>query len=812
MEYISRLLIIILGMVLIACNGVHIDTREPTIPDAGIADNTLVWNFTSPVIRPGEEVPFAFTNGSGTYTTDPFGIGTFDSTTLIYTPPVNQSPIDHTIGASDGSKVGSNGIKIAGFGTSYRIPFPLSFGDQNYPMSSAVLTNGNLFVSSVIIDSPGWERWVINKSTDNGTTWQQVDNFVPWEVGESHPLAMTSKGNDLYVCGYSWDGNGSGTTWNVRKTTDNGLTWTTSDLLYAVVGDDHICHDITVSAAGNIYAAGKTDTDGGIIKESTDDGATWTTIAANSSVGEFIAIEVAPSGAVWALGKDGHLWKGVYGGSWTWTDVGAVFGTLSYVGYQKVGRIEIVSETEAYIIGNDPSWKIVKTTDGWTTWGTVYTGATARYKGLEIKSLASGEVLATGYVNPAVWTDPTAGVILQSSDNGATWIEVYNSTTPSQEGALLTKLNDGNVLATISMENSPYQYFHLHSTDAGSTWTQRSTTYYQSESLWTYLNDFKKDGAGNLWATAYVNYTDSNYTTTWAVMKSSDGGVTWSESNVTTDIDHTDAGAIGVGPNNEVYVMGDGISDQETRKTTDGGNTWTVVDTNVGHYWPYSMAVTPDGTAFATMNTAGNPVLRKGTTNGTVWSTILNFPIEAGHTNARVTDLEAFADGSLWVGLRERDASSLDNTVIYRSTDGGTSFTEVYRLVESGWYYEQDLRKLSNGDIIAHTMTKVISSSDNGATWQEIYDGSSVGVDIRSYTFDSLNRLYVLHENDQIFTQNQFTGTWFKMFDYPLLNTLDYAEITRFVDCGNSSGVCILTEYAKSVDGAVIEITPLVIP
>lgn len=236
-----RLLGIGLLFTFISCNDVHINAaKSVALPDPEIeAPETLVWNYTSPTIRAGETVPFSFSNGGASFTTDAFGVGTFDPSTLIYSAPVNLGPISHTVEATDdANNTGSNTLKIAGFQSAETVDFPLAFGDQNYVNSAVSLPNGSTFIGSIVIDGTGWERWLINRTDDFGLTWSEVDFYAPYDFGESQPLAMANKANDIYVCGYAWDIDSVtyNSEWIVRKSSDNGVTWTMSDHFVQNIG------------------------------------------------------------------------------------------------------------------------------------------------------------------------------------------------------------------------------------------------------------------------------------------------------------------------------------------------------------------------------------------------------------------------------------------------------------------------------------------------------------------------------------------------------------------------------------------------
>jgi|GEM_PF-5253685 len=83
----------------------------------------------------------------------------------------------------------------------------------------------------------GW--WIVRKSTDDGTTWSMIDQYRLTNIedpyytpagGNNEARDIAIKGTDLYVVGSIYSGaSGSTLHWIVRKSTDSGATWATVD-------------------------------------------------------------------------------------------------------------------------------------------------------------------------------------------------------------------------------------------------------------------------------------------------------------------------------------------------------------------------------------------------------------------------------------------------------------------------------------------------------------------------------------------------------------------------------------------------------
>jgi hypothetical protein len=768
--------------------------------------SSLSWNYSDPVVRAGETIPFALPDGVGSFTTDANGVGVFDALNLQYTPPLNQTPLVNSITATDSNYGrGVNNVHILGFQHGAEINFPLSFGDQNFPTATATTANDDIFLSAIVNDSPGWERWAIFRSTDDGATFTKVDLYAPWEEGESYPFSMVAKNNDLYVCGYAWESGGTQRgQWIIRKTSDGGATWSNVDNYQDIGNPKNQCYDIAKSAAGYLYAAGS-DNNGGLIRESLDDGATWTTIHTQAgATGEFYVLDVSPAGAVWAISDNGDVYKGTFAAGWTFSLMGNLGGGNLFGTYYMRGQLKILSETDAlYSYTNGGNFVVKRTTDGGVTWTTPYASVGSGV-GHGLIELANGDILAIGTDNSVI---PETLLIVKSTDSGATWANALSDNRAGHRtGLQLIETNDASTIRAFGFYwGDPYQILNYDSTDGGVTWNDGADVRYK-EWLYTYVMAFTMDGAGNYWSIAETSYIDGTNKSPWVVVKSADAGVSWTDTDVFTDpANDLSATCIGAGPTNEIYVAGDaGGGNVNVRKTSDSGTTWNLMDTNTIRCADMTVAI--NGDVFYVG--ANSSDIRKGATNGTVWSTLAStFPTGAGMVSWIPTDIKAFSDGSLWLAGNEGDGVATFNHVIARSVDGGTTWTEVLR--EVGRVQKQEMVRRTNGDVYALTVNGAKKTSDNGGSWTDVYDGS-LGV-AEDMAFDYSDQVYFL-SNDKIIAQNQFDGTFFYTFDYTTFVPLDYTYIESLEECATISGICALAHNDVSVKGGVNELLPLVIP
>lgn len=199
--------------------------------------------------------------------------------------------------------------------------------------------------------------------------------------------------------------------------------------------------------------------------------------------------------------------------------------------------------------------------------------------------------------------------------------------------------------------------------------------------------------------------------------------------------------------------------------------------------------------------------LRRGTTNGTVWSTVNTFP-QAGSTNFSIIDMKAFSDGKLWVYGNDTNGGSIYG-VLYLSTDNGVTFTEKYRALNDRVF---KLMRASNGDYYFIRNSNLAKSSDGGTTWSDVFvSGGALG-SINTYTLDSNDKIFILNTADQIITQNQFSNAFYVTFDYSTLSNYNAQSTFDIISCGNSGEVCAVGYYEQSKIGSYYTLIPLVVP
>ena len=298
-------------------------------------------------------------------------------------------------------------------------------------------------------------------------------------------------------------------------------------------------------------------------------------------------------------------------------------------------------------------------------------GATWRSSGLPERATTH---LVIDFVNPSILYAATQitrtgyfcyeRVLFKSTDSGATWSD---SVTPPDQGCdtirvLLLDPTDANTLVYAAYTLTDYGFNFLKSTDGGATWKYLPPRYPSPPPFWDIaaiaINPLVPS---SLFAAAW----DSS--NVHAVFKSTDGGMTWSQTGLTD----TNVTVLAIDPRNPstLYAGTESHRDrfptvfQGLLKSTDSGSSWLPINQGLSDVTGRVSALLVDPRSPSTLYAAftGDGVF-KSSDGGASW---IRFSDGLGNRNVHALGLTPGANGL---------------NVLYAGTSGGG----VFKVLDDG--------------------------------------------------------------------------------------------------------------------------------
>ncbi|MCK4871136.1 MAG: hypothetical protein KAS72_00255 [Phycisphaerales bacterium] len=483
----------------------------------------------------------------------------------------------------------------------------------------------------------------------------------------------------------------------------------------------------------DIVLAGLAPSSGsGTMYRSTDGGATWTQVP--DLAGEDVYdIEFTPGGIVYA-GTGHGPWKSTDGGvNWTQIDLGIGLNQQTFEVEIDPSDADTIWVGVADAMGNNP-YNVMVSINGGTTWTdrTPAMGSPMGCEGISVDPNDPNSLFACfggGFGGGQVWF---------SSDGGASWA---NRSSGIPANPLFDVVYDGTRALLCGGQNFGSQVVGVYlSTNDGVTWTPLHDASWTSKAI----NDLDVD----------PNDSDIIYAATdgKGLFRSTDGGTNWSFSVGGTSNLTVRSVRFAPGSSTNIYL---GNGSTAVYRSTDGGANFYQSAAGIGSLNVVDIAANPNdceefAIAFQGLNDGG---VYTSTNAGTGW-VLAALPATRFNTVGFAPDgtLYAISDGPTTVAPEGLYRRNIDDTWTCIGPDQGTYFeSELVAL----WFSETDSTLIMTGGAdfgVAGFEATVWRSTDTGANWTKVYEGTADHEDVADIVFTGTAMLagYVNYGGPQI--------------------------------------------------------------
>jgi len=497
------------------------------------------------------------------------------------------------------------------------------------------------------------QQALLNKKQKGTTLQTPLANFsiigptsaIPTNGGAGRLNSMTFDPQNTNII---WVGSPGGGLW---KSTSGGTGWSVSgsDQL-STLGISAIVIDPTNSNTMYIGTGDRdaSDTYGVGVLKSTNGGATWNTTGLN-----------------WALTT------------------------------QRTVNVLRINPNNGQFIIAATSNGIHKTTNGATSWTQVLSGVNIK----DIEMMPG---------NPLVWyasSYSTPAIIYKSTNGGDSWTSVQSLSSVNRIAIAVTPHSPNTCYALCSSSSGSAYYALYRSTDAGTTWVQRSTT---PNILANSSSGTGSTGQGWYDLALAVNPTDSN--DVWVgginVWRSTNAGTNWTikaywTTSATIPYIHADQHEFMFKPGTtEFFACNDG----GLFRTTNFGTSWTDLSNGlqIMQFYRISQSITNSSILIGGAQDNGSNL-----TNGSTWTQVYGGD---GMDNAIDQSNPSYIYAS-W-----------QNGNLVRSTNGGTSFSGISPASNGAWVTPMTLDP-NNPVNLFSAYTSVYRSTNRGTNWTTIGSG-----------------------------------------------------------------------------------------
>jgi len=433
--------------------------------------------------------------------------------------------------------------------------------DQIYYLSSIDFIDEQ---TGFVGGSIGLESNFIFKTTDGGLNWIQSDSLDEGIIAIKFPFDNLTG----FASGHH---NASGNN-SIYKTTDGGTSWVRKSMPVLAAFGDIKSFCFVSDQIG--YAAGA-----GTILKTTDSGETWFLVyTGNNSYKSICFPENETTGYV--VGDFNTALKTTDGGS-SWQVV-----NTNVSGQQFYNSVAFINNQSGFIVGTHGI--ILKTTDGGTNWLNLRTGVPYFF----LYSIDFPVNAQTGYISGST------GVILKTINGGNAWVQQTTNTTKSlikiqftdidtgyavgDYGTIIKTVDGGQNWNSLSGGNTKLLYdveFPVNSTtgyvSGESGWLAKTT---DGGNTWIPIGTFNKDIMAMCFPTDnLIGYAATAYE---RIYKTIDGGITWNSKHDGNSPQSSIYDILFPFDSQTGYALSStgGAKNSKILKTTDGGNSWTIID------------------------------------------------------------------------------------------------------------------------------------------------------------------------------------------------------------------------------------------
>ena len=604
-----------------------------------------------------------------------------------------------------------------------------------YNQSSVVMPDGSIVLMGGYSTPDGSslkdDVWL---SPDDGATWTEMNTSAGWAPRYGQSSVVMPDGSIVLMGGYD------GTTYynDVWQSWDDGATWT--ELNNGAPWSGRYGQSCVIMPDGSIVLMGGQDSNGldDDVWQSWDDGATWTQVSwggywtaryGQSSVvmpdGSIVLMggyDGSPEDDVWQSWNDGATWSWV-----NWAPWSGRYGQSC--GVMPDGSIILMGGYDGS--PEDDVWQSPPGSDG-AIWNEVNYGAisSGRY-GQSSLAMPDGSIILMGgydgsnYYND-VWQLQPAGSYSQNPSH------IYSSQGTYQVALQVSNslgYNSTIIPGYITVQGPPSPDFTANVTFGTAPLTvQFNDTSTSSPASWIW--NFGDGTTSTDQNPVHTYGSTGNFTVSLTATNPAGSSNPLVRTGYIVVTGPKPIAGFVATPTSGSLPLTVSFTDQSTKNPTgwawffgDENYTepWTLVNTSTGWLGALEGVAMPDGSIVLTQDNWGNGVLRS-TDNGATWSEVND---QTPWSNRQGQSMVAMPDDSIVLMGGSDWYSNLNNNDVWRSTDDGTTWTEVN--ANAGWSARsgQSSVAMPDGSIVLMggsnpgvvLLNDVWRSTDDGATW-----------------------------------------------------------------------------------------------